>query len=175
MKHICIRLLGVLFLVLQSCCNNEKGNDNIYDDLDLMNNEFLGEWYAVEGIIPFSATLVIDSNYTYTYEGGGCLMYLGSEGIWACNGDTLLLNSYEPEECFYLQEFDEICMEFEINDSSTYRKIRTTKEGCTPEKYWYQYVIFKNVKFLIIDSVLTHIPLCPDVRDDFTRTKPVYD
>ena len=169
-KKISNFLFVLSFIIIQSCCNISTQSD-----MRSENNQYIGEWYSVYKGIPFSATLVIDSNYTFNYEGGACVIRFGSEGYWACNGDTLLLNSYEPEECYYLFEFDAVCMEFDINDSTTYLKPQFTKEGCTPENQWYEYVKFKNVKFLIIDSVLTHIPLCLEVENEFTRTKPVYD
>jgi len=158
--------IGILILFLQSCCNRNEGY-NIQDYSKMNNNEFLGEWYSVERITPFEATLRIDSNYTFTYDGGACLIRFGSNGFWTLNEDTLILNSIEPEECYYLFEFDPVC--FDINDSSTYLKTRTTKEGLPAINY--EYVLFKDVKFLIIDSVLTHIPLCPQVRNNFTRIK----
>ena len=172
-KIYSIFLLVLYLFILQSCCNNEKGNDNIYDDLDLMNNEFLGEWYAVEGMYPFGAVLKIDSNFTFNYEGGACKMSFGSKGIWNLIDDTLLLNSYESEGCYYLYEFEPEYIVIDINDS-IFPKVRTTKEDCIPQLN-YSYVLFVNERFIMIDSTLTHIPKFPkkdlDIRDDFTRSK----
>ena len=159
-----IHLFILLLFLIQSCCNTSTHS---VIQSAIQNNNYLGEWYSVERITPFGATLRIDSNYTFNYEGGACVMHFGSKGIWRLNEDTLILNSIEPEECYYLFEFNPVC--FDLTDSFIYLKTRTTKEGLPPINY--EYVLFKDVKFLIIDSVLTHIPLCPQVKNDFIRTK----
>ena len=170
MKRLHIVLIGVLVLLLQSCCNTNIPSET---QNELENNYYLGEWYSVKRITPFGATLRIDSSYTFNYEGGACLMNFGAKGIWNLNGDTLLLNSFEPEGCYYLLEFEPDFTVININDS-IFPKPPTTKENCTPVIDYY-YIQFRNARFLIIDSVLTHIPkvpkLCSDIRDDFIRTK----
>jgi hypothetical protein len=165
-------LLGVLFLFLQSCCNNEKRSKNIYNDLDLNNNKFLGEWYSVEREQPFGAVLTINSNYNFTYVGGACVLHFDAKGQWVLQNDTLILNSTDPEKCYYIINFDDDCVEIDPKDLTTSKSWGTSIEGCTPESPD-AYVIFENEKFIIRDSVLMHIQkpnkLCPEIKNDFTR------
>ena len=167
-------LVGILFLLLQSCCNHKNESKNTHTNLNMIHNEFLGEWYSVERMQPFGAVLNIDSTYNFTYEGGACVLRFGSKGQWILQNDTLILNSIESEECYYTGNFGEDCVIIDIDDLSIPKKRATSIEGCTPELL-YEYIIFDNEKFIIKDSVLIHIqkPIyqCADAMNNFTREK----
>jgi len=165
-----IILLGFLSLFLQSCWNTHQ-KENTNDDL--INNEFLGEWYSVERIIPFGAVLTIDTDYSFIYEGGACLSSFGSKGNWTLNNDTLILNSIEPEECYYISDFGGNCILITIDDTTSFKREISIKD-CVPDNIDYDYIIFKNEKFIIKDSVLTYITqpdtIC-NIKNDFIRIK----
>ena len=173
-----IVLLGIFFLFLQSCCN--KNNDKNVSN-------FLGKWHSVERDYPFSAVLLIDSDYNFRYFGGACVVRFSSNGNWMLNNDTLILNSVKPEECYYLRnfvnclpplkiidEFGSIIDDFDSNDSVKYNDIdMVSMQDCVPESINY-YVLFENEKFVIKDSALIHIQnpnnLCPKGgKYDFSR------
>jgi lipocalin len=69
----------LLLLIIQSC-----SNINILSSIqnEAPSNSYLGEWYSVARIQPFGAILSIDSNYTFTYEGGACVLHFASKGQW---------------------------------------------------------------------------------------------
>lgn len=135
------------------------------------NTPYPGEWHSVKKSYPFSATLKIDSNYNFTYDGGACALRFGSNGNWNLSGDTLILNSLWPEECCYVNDFSMHCAIVDVNSSTAF-KITTSTPGCTPQKI-YEYILFKNEKFLIKDSTLIHIQYTnnqyPDTKNDFIR------
>jgi hypothetical protein len=164
--------IGILVLFLQSCCNRNEGY-NIQDNSNMNNNEFLGEWYSVERMIPFGAVLNIDLNYNFTYEGGACVSRFGSKGQWIIENDTLILNSTYPEKCYYIINFYENCVIIDPDDLPISKKAATSIKDCTPELL-YEYVIFDNEKFIIKDSVLIHIQnnQCIEATNNFTKIKP---
>jgi len=167
LKKINYSLLFLLFcFLLQSCCNTST------ETLTEQNN-YIGDWRCVKRIIPYSAVLKIDSSYSYTYTGGACLSSFESKGNWTLKDDTLILNSFEPEECCYLREFGVNCVIADL-ENSTIPKQKTSIEDCQPSNGGdYEYIIFTNEKFIIKDSLLTHIQnpnnICPDIKDNFTK------
>jgi hypothetical protein len=165
-----IIVLGILFLLLQSCCNTVNDNISIRDNLIINNNKFLGEWYSVERVVPFESILKIDSNFNFTYEGGACVSRFGSNGYWISNDDTLILNSVMPKNCYYIEKFGMNCKITMIGELPEPRT--TSKKDCVPTTDSV-FILFENEKFIINDSVLIYIQkpnrLCPDINDDFTR------
>jgi hypothetical protein len=147
-----------------SCCKKVIG------EKEIKGKEYFGEWYSVETETPFAAILSIDTNYIFSYDGGACLSSFTSKGNWTLNKDTLILNSFEPEECYYIEEFGEDCVTVKINDTVSY-----SRTNCPNPATGNYYTFFENEKFLIIDSVLVHIreskENCPEIKDNFTRTK----
>jgi hypothetical protein len=154
--------------------NRDKKNNHT----DLIKNNFLGVWKSVERIYPYRATLVIDSSYKFAFVGGACVLHFESQGKWKLNGDTLILDSFYPEKCCYIREFGVNCTVITIIDSisetndSTSFELKTSIKDCIPD-YIDEYILFENEKFLIEDSVLTHIQkskaLCPEIKDNFTK------
>ena len=171
-----ILILSILAFVASSCGRSNKTaeTDNYIEVI--IDNPFLGKWYSVERIIPFSATLDIDSNYNFIYEGGACEARFLSKGYWVLNGDTLVLNSFEPEDCYYISEFGKNHIVIPIDTFPYFAfEVRTSIEDCIPIDY-YEYIVFTNEKFIIEDSVLTHIRrkpnlMWPEIKDNFTRNR----
>lgn len=145
-------------MILASCGNIDK--KTIPDD-ELKENQYIGEWQTIEGKYIFEAALKIDSNHNFTYEGGACLLHFSSEGSWIIIDDTLIINSFDCEECRYLSKFSEIGEIVVIIENETSIKIShpksTSIEDCEPAYPDEEYVIFNQEKFLIKDSVLTYI------------------
>ena len=166
LKKINYSLLFLLFcFLLQSCCNTST------ETLTEQNN-YIGDWRCVKRVFPYNAVLKIDSSYCYTYTGGFCTSWFESKGNWALKDDTLILNSFEPEECCYLREFG-VNWVIVDSESLTIPKPKTSIEDCQPSNRDYEYIIFTNEKFIIKDSVLTHIKnpnnFCHDIKDNFTK------
>ena len=165
-----------LFLVLAfsfiACQSIDK---EMITEEEVKENPYLGEWYSVERIIPFGAVLKIDTNNSFTYEGGACLYHFNSKGGWTLSGDTLILNSFEPEECCYLNEFGLVggIIILDSNGVNIHSRPISIK-GCEPIDTK-EYIIFNHEKLVIEDSVLTHIQKPDNMyisdKNNFTRTK----
>ena len=161
-----IFILSIIVLIAGSCGQRRKSNN--------AELQFLGEWYSVERDYPFSATLKIDSNHNFIYTGGACILHFRSKGKWRLNGNTLILNSFEPKKCCFISEFGVNCSSIILNDSIPFEPsgLKTSIKDCIPSSID-QYILFNNEKFLIEDSVLTYIQklnaLCPEIKDNFTR------
>jgi len=159
-------LLFLLFcFLLQSCCNTGT-------ETQTEQNNYIGDWRCVKRAYPYNAVLKIDSSYSYTYTGGFCTSWFESKGDWTIKDDTLILNSFEPEECYYLREFGVNWVIVDL-ESSTIPKQKTSIEDCKPSIRDYEYIIFTNEKFIIKDSLLTHIQnpnnCCLETKDNFTK------
>ena len=171
-----ILILSIFASIAGGCGQSNTGakKDNHTDN----DNMFLGKWHSVERIAPFGATLEIDSNNNFIYAGGACDSRFGSKGDWLLNGDTLILNSFYPKDCYYIFEFgvgrNMPPLNDEFGNPLGYEPI-TSIEDCKPNTDS-TYYFFINEKFIIKDSVLTHIQK-PDAfphtkeKDNFTRTK----
>jgi len=162
-----ILFLGLIFSFIY-CQNFEE---EVILEEQIKENPYLGIWHSVERVIPFGAYLKIDSNYNFTYSGGACVARFFSKGSWTITDDTLFLNSFEPEECYYLSEFGINCRSFDDDYQPT-----TSIKGCKPSDIK-EYVIFNQEKFIIKDSILTHIQkpnnLCPEIKDNFNKESDI--
>jgi len=171
MKSLPYAILSIMLLAfLISCRHTNNSEDKPIEEEQEERNDYLGVWHSVKRDYPFGADLTIDSNYRFLYKGGACVGRFRSEGIWILRGDTLVLNSIKPEECHYISEFGINCIVVSSPDERLERE--TSEKGCVPETH-YEYIVFKNERFIIKDSVLTHFPKpknpCPESRDDFTK------
>lgn len=133
-KHLYI--LAIVFLTLLSCKKKQV----------IISNAFEHKWYSLDG------NLTINSNNTFEFNRSACVSHSISKGKWKISNDTLVLNSFEPKGCYYIESFilkpppppkDTIA-----NDNYNIEK---TKKDCTPN---IGYVIFRNEKFYIKDSLL---------------------
>ncbi len=162
--------LSCLFISIMMGCGQSSRNAK-NDSPELSDNVFLGVWQSVERSYPFGATLKIDSTYYFTYAGGACLYHFESQGEWRLNGDTLILNSFYPEKCCYINDFGINCIIVAPDGSTRYKPI-TSMRDCTPDSE-VEYILFNNERFVLENSILTHIRKanapCPDIKDNFTR------
>ena len=170
MKNKIFILIVLAFIVGGCYRSSTSGSKDNHIELINNDNRFLGKWYSVKRPYPFGVTLEIDTNYYFIYAGGACDSRFGSKGEWLLNGDTLILNSFEPEKCYFTSEFGENCT---IVTKDFIPELKTSIKGCKPETDT-TYYLFTNEKFIIEDSVLTHIQkpnvLCPEIKDNFSRT-----
>ena len=178
-------LWSILFFSITlstTSCRQQKRTCDAENQTELTdaNNEFIGAWHSVDNrVYPFGAILIIDENHTFFYDGGACLWHFLSEGSWTLNGDTLILNSFEPEECFYIRRFADYCIIFvKVNDSYVVKREKTS-EDCVPNRV-FDYIRFANERFVIKDGMLTHIPnpnaLClPEEISEYIFTKMTND
>jgi len=126
-------LIFSIALSTTSCRQQQKSCDaENQTELTVANNKFIGVWEFVG--IPyfreFGVHLTIYADHYFVYDGGACESSFGAWGNWILNGDTLILNSFEK-----------------------------AYENCELESWHYfTYIRFTNEKFVIIDSILTHIP-----------------
>ena len=98
-----------------------------------------------------------------------------SKGSWTLKDDTIVLNSFQPKECYYLQYFGDDCIAPPlIGDTSKYVE-RTSVKGCNPE-YHRIYIMFYNERFILRNDTLIHILRtkyrCSDIiKNDFIKQK----
>jgi hypothetical protein len=167
-----ILILSIFVFSVSGCgqTNTSVKKDNHTKFIN-SDNAFLGEWYSVKRPYPFGATLEIGLNHNFIYEGGACDYHFMSKGEWLLKDDTLILNSFEPKECYFISEFGVKCTI--ITSDFTPPERKTSMKGCKPNTER-EYILFKNEKFIIEDSLLTHIQktntFCPGhVKDNFTK------
>jgi hypothetical protein len=175
-KSLQLVLISSTLAVFCSCCQTFDKKTTIEEEIK--ENPYLGKWYSVKRIYPFGAVLKIDSNYNFIYEGGYCIQHFSSKGSWTLSGDTLILNSFEPERCYNLNEFCVVGGTFINLDSNEVEILsrQTSIKRCEPDAE-YEYIVFKQEKFIIEDSVLTYIRKPDDLwiserfKNNFTKTK----
>lgn len=173
LKIVCFFALSVFFT---SCHNSgkEKGSVDCNAEIE---KKYIGKWFSVERLIPYSAVLKVDPDHSFTFEGGACLSSFDSKGSWILHEDTLILTGLEPTECCLISNFGIDCNRIDLSDPDSV-KIKSPEismEDCVPDDRTYSYIVFKQEKFLIRDDTLTHIPkieiICTDVKDIFTRNR----
>jgi hypothetical protein len=131
--YLYIAVLG--FLLFLSC---EKKSDPI-------SNDFQRKWYSING------NLTINSNNTFEYIRFNSISNSISKGKWKIINDTLVLNSFEPKGCFFLENFVlDPPKRIVTNNNPNYKKTIKGKD-CMPNS---GYVNFRNEKFYIEDSLL---------------------
>lgn len=129
MKNLNVSLLSlfVIFVFIFSC---EKSN------------EFENQWYSLD------SKLKINNNKTFEFERFNSISSSISKGKWEVINDTLILNSFQTNKCYFLENFK---LE-PLRKNDIYILIKTNKD-CHPNQ---GYVIFKNEKFYLKDSTLIY-------------------
>lgn len=134
MKKYSIVLLSIFsFLFLFSCNNKENAISK--------QNNFTREWFSIDG------HLKINSKNTFEYVRYTCISKSISKGKWLIINDTLVLNSYKPKGCYFIENFEIVPPKDSINIIA---KSKSDK-NCNPIE---GYVIFKNEKFYLKDTLL---------------------
>ncbi|REG88767.1 hypothetical protein [Flavobacterium aquicola] len=130
MKKNYLTIVALIFLILLSCEKKQAINTNAFQN----------RWESMYG------NLTIYSNNTFEYNRYTCISHSISKGKWKITNDTLVLNSFEPKGCYFIENF---LFGPPYKDSSTNHK-KTIKD-CMPNT---GYINFKNEKFYIKDSLL---------------------
>lgn len=166
--HILYYLIATI--LLYSC----KSNDNNEDSKKINLEDYLGVWHSVRQL-EYGAELEIDFMNGFVFDGGACTSSFLSKGSWTLKDDTIVLNSFQPKEFYYLQYFGDDCIAPPlIGDTSKYVE-RTSVKGCNPE-YHRIYIMFYNERFILRNDTLIHILRtkyrCSDIiKNDFIKQK----
>lgn len=132
-KIICLNI-GILTILTFFSCENK----NV-----IISNNFQDEWYSSYEY------LVINSNSTFEYIRSNCVSSTVSKGKWKIINDTLILNSYHPKGCYFIEDF--IQKPPTRKDSIRQNIITKNIKDCIPNT---GYVYFRNEKFYLKDSLL---------------------
>jgi hypothetical protein len=132
--------------------------------------EYIGEWKSLKRQYPYGALLKINSDNTFTFEGGACTENFSSKGSWKIINDTLILNSTEKENSICGSEFGDNCIEvrFKSRQDST----ETVVQDSDNMDYC-DHIIFKSEKLYLVNDTLKHKRKnnsC-SVKDYFMRNK----
>jgi hypothetical protein len=117
-----------------SACRKETQNV-------ILPNPFERKWYSING------HLQIDSTNTFEYIRYACMSQTISKGTWKIVNDTLILNSFAPKGCYFIEDFK---IEPPKDTLNMIPNVKTEKD-CEANT---GYVIFKNEKFYIKDTLL---------------------
>lgn len=123
----------ILFAISFTSCKKENHKH--------IRSKFERTWYSIDG------SLKIDSLHRFVYARNTCISQSVSNGKWTVINDTLVLNSYSPSGCYFLEEF-------EIKppkDTIHFIPLKKTEKDCEPNR---GYINLKNEKFYIKDSIL---------------------
>ena len=159
-----------LTLIQSSCISKNNTDKSTQEQID----KYLGVWHSTDRHYEYSADLKIDSMNNFIYDGGACTWSFLSKGSWKLNGDTIVLNSFEPTECYYVEDFGiKIIVEPPIIGDTTIHEMRTSIRGCEPQLSS-TYIMFNNEKFIIKNDTLIHIAhkktLLRDIlKEDFIK------
>lgn len=169
MKKQIIYILTLIFIV-SSCISKNNIDKSTEQQID----KYLGVWHSTDRQYEYSADLRIDSMNIFIYEGGACACSFLSKGSWKLSGDTIVLNSFQPKECYYVEDFGvKITIEPPIIGDTTKHEMRTSIKGCEPQSYSI-YFMFNSEKFIIKNDTLIHIAhkktLLRDIlKEDFIK------
>ncbi|MGO4822030.1 MULTISPECIES: hypothetical protein [unclassified Flavobacterium] len=136
MKQKYLNIVALVILTLLSCEKKYVINSNAFEY----------KWYSLDG------NLTINSNNTFEFNRFTCISQSISKGKWKITNDTIVLNSFEPKGCYYIESFI-LEPPPPLKDTITnhnFNHKKTIKE-CTPN---IGYVVFRNEKFYIKDSTL---------------------
>jgi len=124
---------------------------------------FIRDWKVNR--YPYSnATLSIYANHEFKYSETGHLSENYSEGIWNINNDTLTLNSLQPNECLFIDDFS-------LNASDNVDEMKMTIKNCEPKPNSKVFTEFSNAKFLIKKDSLHYLNLNPEYQKQYGNYK----
>lgn len=153
MKKLILYNLTIIFII-SSCISK----NNIAESSEEQFDKYLGIWHTTFRHYEYSADLKIDSMNNFIYEGGACESSFLSKGSWKLNGDTIILNSFQPEECYYVNDFGiKYIVAPPIIGDTTKHELRTSIKGCEPDLVYTTYILFNNERFIIKNDTLIHI------------------
>ena len=80
------------------------------------------------------------------------------------NNDTLILNSLQPNECLYIDDFS-------LTKGETLDDMQTTLKNCEPKPNSKFFTEFNNSKFIITKDSLKYLNLNPDYLKKYGNYK----
>jgi hypothetical protein len=89
MKKMYLNIVAVIFLTLLSCEKKQPINANAFQN----------RWESMYG------NLTIYPNSTFEYHRYTCISHSLSKGKWKITNDTIVLNSFEPKGCYFIENF----------------------------------------------------------------------
>lgn len=95
-----------------------------------------------------NSKLKINNNKTFEFERFSSISSSISRGKWEVVNDTLILNSFQTNQCYFYENFKLV----PLRKNDKYILIKTKKD-CQPNQ---GYVKFKNEKFYLKDSILIY-------------------
>ncbi len=161
-----IKLLMMILLVNFISCKKEEAKV-------IKKSEFVKTWFDTVRMTPYMSKLKINENKTFNYDGGACTSSFHSKGTWRIEKDTLILNSYQINKCYWKENFGLLCFTREEIDSM--RKDNKTIKDCEPTREE-SYVIFQNERFYLKNDTLIHTKKnknCPKLRIAFSSIEKV--
>ncbi|MBC5861953.1 hypothetical protein [Flavobacterium turcicum] len=129
MKNSIISFFYLLMIIvfISSCCRS---------------NDFENQWFSL------NSKLKINDNNTFEFERFSSISSSISKGNWVVVNDTLILNSFQNNLCYFYENF-----KLEPSKNNNNYKILKSNKDCQPNQ---GYVIFNNEKFYLKDSILIH-------------------
>ena len=79
-------------------------------------SKYVKIWFDTIRTYPYIAELKIKKNNTFEFFSGACTYRSISKGTWIIKNDTIILNSLQPKDCFYMCEYGTICKTVEEID-----------------------------------------------------------
>ncbi|WP_300671196.1 hypothetical protein [Soonwooa sp.] len=152
-KKFTIVLISFLLI---NCSKQEKAQF-------VKSEDFIRDWSVVR--YPYSdATLSLMSNHNFSYSENGHMSGSFSEGTWQKKGDTLILNSNQQKDCFYLDDFS-------LNTKTLNDELWTSIKDCQPKDGSDFFTEFKNSKFIVKKDSLIYLDLNPDYKKQYGNYK----
>lgn len=161
-----IKLLSTLLFVIFISCKKDEPKV-------IEKSEFVKTWFDTVRMMPFMSKLKINENKTFDYDGGACTASFHSKGTWRIEKDTLILNSYKTNKCYWKENFGLIC--FTKEEIEKMREDNQTIKNCEPVGEE-SYVIFNHEKFYLRNDTLIHNGKnknCPKLRIAFSSIEKV--
>lgn len=128
-----LNIVAIIFLSLLSCEKKQA-----------ITNAFQNRCESMDG------NLTIYSNTTFEYNRYTCISHSISKGKWKITNNTLILNSFEPKGCYFIENFLIGPPPKDTTANKNPNQKKTIKD-CMPNT---GYINFKNEKFYIKDSLL---------------------
>jgi len=143
-------------------------NDNVFYSFILVisllfiscnkTDKFENQWYSLD------SKLKINNNKTFEFERFNSISSSISKGKWEVVNDTLILNSFQTNQCYFYENFK--LKPLRKNDK--YILVKTNKD-CHPNQ---GYVNFKNEKFYLKDSILIYRT---EINNDNPKLNTIYN
>jgi hypothetical protein len=133
MKKAYLNILVLFSITFLSCEKKDA----------VVSNNFIHKWHSLDG------QLTVNSNNTFEYSRNNCISKSISKGKWKITNDTLVLNSFQPKGCYFIESF--VVKPAKDTISSIVSNYSVTIKNCKPNT---GYVVLKNEKFYITDSLL---------------------